>query len=109
MRCIFVEIPGTKKANGWRKVRCVRKGCRWHGELNAETDSPLANINSTCDAIPLSHEWGHWLALILGAFFIDKRSWLWLKARLGFKPTCGCEARETWLNRIGHSLFRWRR
>ena len=94
---------GDADERGWRKWKCSRSGCT---QKTAWTPHTGEQIHFQCAGLPNAHEWGHWLALILGAFFITTESWLWIKARLGLKPKCGCEARKTWLNRLGASWFK---
>lgn len=57
-----------------------------------------------CWAWPHLHEWGHWLTLILAACFIRKSDYLWLKAKLGLTPKCGCDQRAESLNRLGEAV-----
>jgi len=59
-------------------------------------------LKMRCYGSPFPHELGHWLAVILEAYFLSNRSWLRLKILCGFKPTCGCQSREAALNHLGH-------
>lgn len=56
-------------------------------------------MNRECYGWPSWHELGYWMALVLAACFITKRSWSWL-----WRRPCGCEKRQAWLNRFGGYL-----
>lgn len=74
------------------------------GFISKPTPHPHDRIFAECNRWPKCHELGHWLALILEAFFLTKRSWLRLKMLCGFKPVCGCQKREESLNTLGKRL-----
>ena len=42
--------------------------------------------------------------IILESLFVTKEGWARLKVRLGFKPQCGCQQREGWLNTVGERI-----
>ena len=60
----------------------------------------IDDLYAYCLGWPLWHELGNWLALILSACFITKRSWYWL-----WRKPCGCDKRQTALNRLGQWLY----
>ena len=64
-------------------------------------------MHRRCFAYPLANELGHWLTLLLEACWIRKRDYLWLKAKLGLGPKCGCGARAEKLNTWGATIRRW--
>ncbi len=103
MRCDWKYV-GPSKMEGFLYYECSRAPCKMYAHSPYEASNIHNADNSPCQGTPRPHEWGHWLALILGAFFIDKRSWLWLKARLGLKPQCGCDKRQAMLNAIGRRI-----
>ena len=53
--------------------------------------------------MPLWHEWGHWLTLVLGVFGISQRGVDMLRAAIGLPP-CKCSERADAINAIGERL-----
>lgn len=47
MNCLWEDVPKSKDARGWRKVRCTRYGC---GKESNLTPHPHEKIYSTCRA-----------------------------------------------------------
>jgi len=103
MKCRMDLQTDGPDSRGWRKWKCSRSGCAQKTDWTPDVGD---RIHFQCVGLPAAHEWGHWLSLILGAFFITTDSWLWIKARLGLKLQCGCEARKNWLNRLGANWFK---
>lgn len=108
MKC-NLKFTGERDGRGWVKYVCQR--CR--RKLDWTPDGPEGVRGNTpsirCKGWPLSHEFGHWLALLLSAVGLRKRDYLWLKSKLGMKPKCGCDKREEALNNLGRSLAAPRR
>lgn len=99
MKCNWLD---KRDSDGRRMgVECRRCGYR----VKTPGDFPLAKIHRNCHAWPASHEWGHWLTLILAACWIRKADYLRLKRLLGLTPRCGCDQRATWLNRVGAWVY----
>ena len=81
--------------------------------MTATTPDAPKDIHADCPAFPLLtepvqseawprwHELGHWAALLLAVIGLDKRTWRWIKARLGLVPECGCDQREAAMNTLG--------
>ena len=102
MKCVWKAIEGTADSHGWRVLQCERCGKK----TGLTPHKPERIVSPGCRAIPLWHEWGHWLAIFLELFGLSKARWAWLNFRLGLTavPTCNCEAREAWLNTLGGRL-----
>ncbi len=98
MKCLLEYDGDSWKRKGYRHYHCIRPGCK----NDAHSPYELDRINPPdCDRIPLAHEIGHWIAFLLEVILIRKRDYLWLKAKLGFAPKCGCDQREAALNDLG--------
>ncbi len=107
MKCDLIATGEV--ANGRIRHVCKR-GCKnLKGEAKALWIPIGGRIGDAgeCSAPPFPHELGHWLALLLEVVFIRKRDYLWLKAKLGFAPKCGCNEREAKLNTIGERIRDW--
>lgn len=97
MRC-DLTITGAAD-NGWHIYGCSHRGC----PTTIHTPHDLDTIvnNTSCRGLPHWHEWGSWLALFLGIFWITKRNYNWLRRKLGFKKPCKCPQREETGNTLG--------
>lgn len=82
--------------------RCARPGCNLKTSWTPHCADRIKF--GPCNGLPFPHELGHWIALVLEAFFLTKSSWLRLKILSGFKPVCGCQKREESLNSLGKRL-----
>lgn len=101
MKCEFTA-SGERHRSGRQTLRCSR--CKQLALMPPSGD--VNRLVAICRGWPFPHELGHWLSLLLAALWIRKRDYLWLKARLGFKAQCGCDAREKKLNAWGAWLRR---
>lgn len=97
---MLCKYEPTDQVQGTRRLwRCARKGCFTKPEIWV----PIGNRihPNECTGIPLSHEWGYWLAMALASIGITKPRYAWLLK----KPACQtCNDREEKLNKIGHML-----
>jgi hypothetical protein len=50
MKCIWEDIPETLDERGWRRVRCTRKGCKWHKGTDP-TPHPHYRIFAKCTGV----------------------------------------------------------
>lgn len=104
MNCHFVEHE-PRDHRGRCRMRCER--CRY--VTRTRTKLRPDQCDRPCSALPYWHEWGHWAAIALEAFWLPKTRWAWLIWRLGLVEVpdtgCGgCAARERWLNTLGGKL-----
>lgn len=93
------EFTGAENEQG-REYVCVRCG---KGKDAFTPDPPERWHNPrTCNALPFAWELGCWAELFLEAYsFVSMPRYIWLKYRLGFKPSCNCPKREAALNAAG--------
>lgn len=76
---------------------------RWTSIFCCETPG----IDSSDPTARPRPELGDLLARALAALGITKPRYRALKALLGLKPSCGCAARQAWLNRLGRRIRAW--
>lgn len=95
MKCEFADTDETHRT-GRTVGKCVR--C---GQTGLRPEGGWERLYSECRGLPRFHELGGWLELILEAAFITKPRWLWIKGMVGAKQSCGCQERQTALNRLG--------
>lgn len=88
MNCIFTS--------GAKGEEC-RRGC---GRVLTATfrEPPLATCLLTTDANP-----GDALEELLTSYGITKEWWVEYKAKHGLPPTCGCDSRREYLNKLANA------
>lgn len=105
MKCTWEDV--SIDAQGRRVVKCVR--CGW---ISKPTPHSHDKIHRNCTALPMPHEWGHWLAFLLSMFGLTKGRYIAAKAAIGLNPSCGCDRRESSYNALGArfaAFVRWLR
>lgn len=105
MKCKF-EPYGIPDTRGWIRKRCVRGKCK---RVLAHNPSEPSDCHAPCKSLPLWHEFGEWVAIVLGLVGVTPSRWGWVWWKLGLIEAAGCsgcEARKAWLNTFGGRLSR---
>jgi hypothetical protein len=102
MNCRWIQVDDP---SGLRTYYCPRKGCKTKNKLIRIPNTSRRLEPAKCYGRPEWHEFGSWLSLLLGIFWITPESvglLLWL---LGFKKKRSkcrrCGEREAALNTLG--------
>lgn len=83
-------------------MRCIR--C---GRARSKTPHSFEMVQRECRAWPHWHEFGEWLAIFFGVFFVTPAVVTYVYRKLGLievSESCNCEARKEWLNTLGGKL-----
>ena|SRR3990167_8009669 len=104
MRCNFYKTDILHKS-GRCQLACSRLGCTVIG-LMPPNGMP-SDLQAECNGWPHWYEFGEMVALLLAVIGLDKRTWLWIKGRLGMAQVCGCNQRIEAANSIGSRFAVW--
>lgn len=106
MRCLMTVVVDGPDDRGWLRRRCERRGCT---KRTNWTPDPPERIGFRCTGWPHNWEIGSWLALFLAAIGISQDRFAWAVHKLGLievaDESCGCAAREQWLNTLGGRIY----
>ena len=91
----MLEYRTNPDENGLRVVAC--RYCAY----KRLTHWPKEQVNHTCTRPAEWWMFGGWVRHLLSKIGITQRRYLWLRSKLGLKPSCTCLQREQSLNTLG--------
>lgn len=90
------RVRDSEKIPGWHVYHCS-----WCRQDVHSPYGPERQVHFCKEKLPILGNIGGWLGVLLEGCWVSKSVYRHAKAYCGFKPQCGCSAREAALNTLG--------